>query len=357
MRALLRKRPANRVTPALVVAALTVLLVPANDNSLIAQPIAQPALDRASGVRFMLFRGAFGEICQAQFGNVALHFDVSEVVAPAGPAQDDEAFAAAESGPRKRVNLVQGSADEFVYGIDANAAAVRTRLEQTLRRRVAAIDKLCSLTEAQRSKLRLAGSGDIQRHLGRASLLRQKFEACPELTDINQFQNWCRQLSQEARTLDRAVNCGIFGNESLLAKTMRSTLTADQLKELQDDQGALIASGESNAAVAANCWETLGLKLEKLDTDAAGPLAAFRNKYRGGMRIVDVRSKGAAGDFGMRSGDILVGLHHWETVRWEDVKFILDQTAVLNGADGIKFFVVRGQDVLYGNLRLAARPK
>jgi len=109
--------------------------------------------------------------------------------------------------------------------------------------------------------------------------------------------------------------------------------------------------------VASKCWDVLGLKLEKLDKNNARQLEPFRSKYRGGMRVVDVRPQSAAADFGMKSGDILVGLHNWETVRWEDINYVLNQSALINSTDGVKFYVVRGQEVLYGNLRMASLPK
>jgi serine protease Do len=105
---------------------------------------------------------------------------------------------------------------------------------------------------------------------------------------------------------------------------------------------------------AAKCWEIVGLRLEKA---SSAQLQAFRNRYRGGMRVLDVRPKSIAADFGIRQGDILVGLHEWETVRWEDINYILNQNSLINGSEPVKFYVVRGQEVLYGNLKFASRPK
>jgi hypothetical protein len=276
MRRLWRNDAANQ---AAVAVALGLLLALAGNSPLAAQPAPQPALDRASGVRFMLFRGAFGEVCQAQFGNVALHFDVSAVVAPPPPVQVDEVFATVQPPPRSRVNLVQGSADEFVYGFDANAAGVTRRLEQTFRRRLTAIDDLCRLTAVQRDKLSLAGSGDIQRHLSRAGLLRQKFEACPDLADVSDFRAWCKQLSQEARLLDQALMCGIFGSDSLLTKTMRATLTADQWKELKELNAVLVAS--TNPAAVASVPARPGLRSD----DPANLERVLKEWYQAASRI------------------------------------------------------------------------
>jgi serine protease Do len=75
------------------------------------------------------------------------------------------------------------------------------------------------------------------------------------------------------------------------------------------------------------------------------------------MRVVDVRSKSPAAEYGIKKGDILVGLHVWETIRPEDMSYILNQTSLLNGGEPLKFYVIRGQEVLYGNLRFASRQK
>lgn len=107
-------------------------------------------------------------------------------------------------------------------------------------------------------------------------------------------------------------------------------------------------------SVAARCWDMFGLRLEKA---APSQLESFHNRYRGGMRVVDVRAKSPAADYGIKKGDILVGLHVWETIRPEDISYIINQTALLTGGDPLKFYVVRGQEVLYGNLRIATNKK
>lgn len=112
--------------------------------------------------------------------------------------------------------------------------------------------------------------------------------------------------------------------------------------------------GSVKDTVAGKCWEIVGLRLEKA---SPAQLQSFRNRYRGGMRVLDVRPKSIAADYGIKQGDILVGLHEWETVRWEDINYILNQNTLLNGNDPVKFYVVRGQEVLYGNLKFASRPK
>ena len=52
-------------------------------------------------------------------------------------------------------------------------------------------------------------------------------------------------------------------------------------------------------------------------------LGVFRNRYRGGMRITEVRPDSPAARQGIRPDDILVGLHVWETVNVENISYIL----------------------------------
>src|SRR5579872_1516929 len=104
--------------------------------------------------------------------------------------------------------------------------------------------------------------------------------------------------------------------------------------------------------LSSKCWDVLGLKLERASLPQIDP---FRNRYRGGMRIVGVRESSPAAKGGIKEGDILVGLHVWETIRREDINYVLNQTSLTTGGEPLKFYVVRGQEVLYGNLRFASR--
>jgi serine protease Do len=141
-------------------------------------------------------------------------------------------------------------------------------------------------------------------------------------------------------------------------------LTVELAARLDDQKSpnfvkANLSAGRPKIAAAREssgnkCWDVFGLKLEKASATQLDP---FRNRYRGGMRVIDVRSKSPAAEYGIRKGDVLVGLHVWETVRQEDISYILNQTTLINGTEALKFYVIRGQEVLYGNLRFASRQK
>ncbi len=97
-------------------------------------------------------------------------------------------------------------------------------------------------------------------------------------------------------------------------------------------------------------WTVVGLRLRAMG-DAE--FRQLRSRYRGGMRITAVRSDSVAWRQGIRSGDILVGMHVWETLSPENVRYILNH-AELESFQPLKFFILRGEETLYGHLPLDA---
>ncbi|MBS0263869.1 MAG: trypsin-like peptidase domain-containing protein [Planctomycetes bacterium] len=141
-----------------------------------------------------------------------------------------------------------------------------------------------------------------------------------------------------------------------LARVDDSKLLARNVKATRPVNVARPKTQNTEESIATRCWDVLGMKLEKLKSNSK-QLDAFRDKYRGGMKVVDVKSGSIAADYGIKRGDVLVGLHIWETVRWDDINYILNQASLINGPEGMKFYVVRGQEVLYGSLRTASAQK
>jgi serine protease Do len=95
-------------------------------------------------------------------------------------------------------------------------------------------------------------------------------------------------------------------------------------------------------------WALLGINLAKLDE--ANPVLNG-SRYRGGMKITGVRPGSPAANNGLREGDILVGLHIWETVNADNVSYVLDHPDLGKFAP-LKFYILRGSETLYGHLRL-----
>lgn len=97
-------------------------------------------------------------------------------------------------------------------------------------------------------------------------------------------------------------------------------------------------------------WTRLGLRLEPVDTDR------FRNlttRYRGGLQVTEVRPGGPAARQGIRRGDVLLGMHVWETISYENVAYILNRPD-FTSFNPLKFYILRGSETLYGHLPVAA---
>jgi serine protease Do len=66
------------------------------------------------------------------------------------------------------------------------------------------------------------------------------------------------------------------------------------------------------------------------------------------MLVTDVRRDSVAFQNGVKRGDILVGLHSYETVKENDVLYVLNQKE-LKAISPLKFYIVRERETLYGH--------
>jgi serine protease Do len=112
-----------------------------------------------------------------------------------------------------------------------------------------------------------------------------------------------------------------------------------------------LARTTSKPVLADRSWNALGLKLAAMDAEQ---FKTLNTRYRGGLTVLDVRPGSPAEKQGIRRGDILVGMHIWETVSLDNVAYILDRDDIAK-LDSVVFYIVRGSDTLYGHLRLATR--
>lgn len=97
-------------------------------------------------------------------------------------------------------------------------------------------------------------------------------------------------------------------------------------------------------------WEVLGLSLKPIPDRQ---FQRFRSPYRGGLSVVAVRPNSPAAQQGIRRGDILVGMHVWETVSLDNVSYILNRPD-FSTFDPLKFYILRGNETHTGNLMVSA---
>ena len=100
-------------------------------------------------------------------------------------------------------------------------------------------------------------------------------------------------------------------------------------------------------------WRALGLKVTAVD---AGYVAAADGRLHGGLYVESVTLDSPGARASIQKGDILVGMHvgtrHWETVRPDDVLYILKRPEVAQ-SQLLPFYIVRSNSVHQGAMSLA----
>jgi serine protease Do len=108
---------------------------------------------------------------------------------------------------------------------------------------------------------------------------------------------------------------------------------------------------QSNSATHL-AWDLLGLELKPI------PSKQFRAKYqtsfRGGLSVTAVRTGSPAAVEGIRTGDVLVGMHKWETVSVANVSWVLNRTD-FKKLTPLRFLILRGNQPLEGYLPVSVK--
>ena len=87
---------------------------------------------------------------------------------------------------------------------------------------------------------------------------------------------------------------------------------------------------------------------------SATELGDADSKYNGGLKVTAMRNGSLAELNGIRPGDVIVGMHVWETVSMDNLHYILKR-ADLDDEDTIRFYVIRGTVTRVGQLPLTRR--
>ena len=117
-----------------------------------------------------------------------------------------------------------------------------------------------------------------------------------------------------------------------------------------DKQLAIVVKSLSGATnVSDLAWRTMGVRVKAMPEPEFKQLSS---RYRGGLQVVAVRAGSPAEAEGIQSGDILVGMHDWETISYENLDYILKNRSVTQQG-AIRFYILRERDTLYGDISLA----
>ena len=97
-------------------------------------------------------------------------------------------------------------------------------------------------------------------------------------------------------------------------------------------------------------WQTLGMRLGPAP---ASKIQKINARFNGGMTVIDVRPDSPAAKERIYKGDILCGLHIWQTENLDNVMYVLNHTE-LSTFGPLKFFVIRDAKTLYGHMTVSS---
>jgi serine protease Do len=111
-------------------------------------------------------------------------------------------------------------------------------------------------------------------------------------------------------------------------------------------------AGATADSVGEEVWKRFGLRTIPVSRDY---VKAVSQTFRGGLFVQSVSPGSAAARGLIQKGDILVGLndgtHDWETIRPDNILFILNQPDVAQG-QSLQYYVVRRNQFVQGLLNL-----
>jgi serine protease Do len=153
----------------------------------------------------------------------------------------------------------------------------------------------------------------------------------------------------DGRTIHRAMDYEL----ALLGRSVNEEIELSVRREGEAVTKSLVlARGSSlRAEPEDRVWQLLGMKLAPM------PQSEFRrynSRYNGGLTVLSVDTNGPAARQGIRRGDVLVGMHEWETITLDNVRYILNRKD-FDSLQPVKFYILRGNDTLYGHLEVAMR--
>ncbi len=92
-------------------------------------------------------------------------------------------------------------------------------------------------------------------------------------------------------------------------------------------------------------WRVLGLKTQPVPTEY---VSAVSTKLRGGLYVQAVLPGSPAAEAAIQKGDILLGMkvgsRHWETIRPDNILYVLRQPETVQTQSAL-FYVVRKNEV------------
>jgi serine protease Do len=148
---------------------------------------------------------------------------------------------------------------------------------------------------------------------------------------------------------EQRVSCGLELERALLDRVAgdRVPLTVRRNGAETRLELVLQAVDRGQSQPADVVWHKLGVHLNAVNAET---VARYNAHLHGGLAVVDVSADSPAGKAGIQRGDILVGLHQWETVTLDNVAFVLTHPD-LASFNPLRFYIIRAGQVHRGWLQ------
>lgn len=148
---------------------------------------------------------------------------------------------------------------------------------------------------------------------------------------------------------DTPVTCVLELERSLLERRSGERIPVTVQRDSEEKRLELVLQGTDKTPAPSNdvIWRKLGLRMTVATSEA---VANVNQHLHGGLVISEVQADGVAGKAGIQRGDILVGLHQWETVSLDNVAFVLSHPD-LPSFNPLRFYIVRAGQVHRGWLQ------
>lgn len=111
------------------------------------------------------------------------------------------------------------------------------------------------------------------------------------------------------------------------------------------------ATAGGNSPEEERIWKVIGVRLKAVPDSE---FTRLNSKYHGGMRVTSVRKGSPAEKQSIKTGNILVGLHDWETLNVGNVIYVLDRSD-FERLQPLKFYVIQDSIARYGFMKIANR--
>jgi serine protease Do len=142
------------------------------------------------------------------------------------------------------------------------------------------------------------------------------------------------------------VTCSFDVDRALLGKKMGDevNLTLERSGKTQTVKLVLTQHTFGKPGAADVVWKKLGIQLQPVSKDV---VTQVNPQLNGGMRVAAIAPSGVAAKAGIHQGDILVGLHQWETLSLDNVVFVLVHPD-LQSFNPLSFYIIINGQVRRG---------